>query len=68
MLSPVVIFVFRFKAIRHFYNEFLEYRLSRSYSEKISDVKNSLYLGLTKSSCTAIGSFLDQLTLDLFFS
>ena len=26
------------------------------------------YLGLTKSSCTAIGSFLDQLTLDLFFS
>ena len=27
-----------------------------------------IYLGLTKSSCTAIGSFLDQLTLDLFFS
>ena len=27
-----------------------------------------LYLGLSKSSCTAIGSFLEQLTLDLFFS
>ena len=26
------------------------------------------YLGLSKSSCTAIGSFLDQLTLNLFFS
>ena len=30
--------------------------------------KNASYLGVTKSSCTAIGSFLDHLTLDLFFS